>query len=151
VPSVRSWGTLTHMFIAYFVQAEKAPAKKKLGASSRKKKKSKAEVGACFVMHSFMHRKSCSWRHVRAGCARCLSADMDRRADGPFVQFEIRCYLCSSRTPCCMSASRGEQAVPCVELFFCALQTYKIYIYKVLKQVHPVSATWACLPAAICL
>ena len=36
-----------------FVQAEKAPAKKKLGASSRKKKKSKAEVGACFVMQPY--------------------------------------------------------------------------------------------------
>ena len=46
-------------FFACFMQAEKAPAKKKLGASSRKKKKSKAEVGACVVMHLYAQWQLC--------------------------------------------------------------------------------------------
>jgi Core histone H2A/H2B/H3/H4 len=41
--------------------------------------------------------------------------------------------------------------VPWTEHLFSALQTYKIYIYKVLKQVHPVSATLSMLHTAACL
>jgi hypothetical protein len=90
-PSVWHCGTTIDVSSVCFVQAEKAPAKKKLGASSRKKKKSKAEVGACFVMHQFSARQSCVWRRTRETVQTDRQLPRTVGLTAKSVQFEIRC------------------------------------------------------------